>query len=184
MRKTLLVVTGVSLALLAAVVFAQDNKKACGMTEAATKPCCPMMAEVSAAAKAVDEAIAAVNAGQKDQALAALNQAKASMAKVQQCPMMKDGCPMMDKAMKGCPMKAAADAATKFANVKCPMMDSAINPAKVTPELTREFKGQKIAFCCKGCPAQWDKLSDEEKQAKLDAVKAPADAPSCTTGCR
>jgi hypothetical protein len=66
-------------------------------------------------------------------------------------------------------------APAQFANIKCPIMTgNAIDPAKVTPALTREFNGQKVAFCCGGCPGQWDKLSDKEKQAKLDAVKAPA----------
>jgi hypothetical protein len=64
-----------------------------------------------------------------------------------------------------------AEAKSAFANTKCPMMGSRIDASKVTPALTREFKGQKVAFCCGGCPAAWDKLSDAEKQAKLDAAK-------------
>lgn len=83
-------------------------------------------------------------------------------------------------------LAAAKDAPTSapaaYANVKCPMMGGAIDPAKVTPELTREFKGQKVAFCCGGCPAAWDKLSDKEKQEKLDAVKAPAKKGGCGCG--
>jgi len=54
-----------------------------------------------------------------------------------------------------------------FANTRCPIMGGAIDPANVTPELTREYKGQKVAFCCGGCPSQWDKLSDQEKDARL-----------------
>lgn len=54
-----------------------------------------------------------------------------------------------------------------FANVTCPIMGSKIDPAKVPASLVREYKGKKIAFCCGGCPAQWDKLSDAEKDAKL-----------------
>jgi hypothetical protein len=38
----------------------------------------------------------------------------------------------------------------------------------VPATLTREFKGQKVAFCCGGCPAAWDKLTDEQRRAKLD----------------
>lgn len=58
-------------------------------------------------------------------------------------------------------------------NSACPIMGSPINAQKVTPNLVREYKGQKVAFCCPGCPAQWDKLSDSKKQAKLAKVKAP-----------
>ena len=64
--------------------------------------------------------------------------------------------------------------ASPYVNVKCPIMKGDIDPAKVTDATTRVFNGQKVAFCCAMCPPQWDKLSDKEKQAKLDAVKAPA----------
>ena len=33
--------------------------------------------------------------------------------------------------------------------------------------LVRDYEGQKVAFCCAGCPAAWDQLSDADKQAKL-----------------
>ena len=59
----------------------------------------------------------------------------------------------------------------KFANVRCPIMGSPINPAKVTKNLIRDYKDQKIAFCCGGCLVTWDKLSDSEKDAKLAKVK-------------
>ena len=68
----------------------------------------------------------------------------------------------------------AADA-KKYANVNCPMMTgNKIDPAKVTKDLERTHKGQDVAFCCPGCPPAWDKLSDEEKDAKLKAVAAKA----------
>jgi hypothetical protein len=74
--------------------------------------------------------------------------------------------------------------ASPYVNVKCPIMKGDIDPAKVTDATTRVFNGQKVAFCCAGCPAQWDKLSDKEKQAKLDAVKAPTTEPAeKTPGC-
>jgi hypothetical protein len=57
-----------------------------------------------------------------------------------------------------------------YANTACPIMGSAIDPAKVTEALTRTYKGQKIAFCCNGCPALWDKLDDAQKDAKLKAA--------------
>ncbi len=66
----------------------------------------------------------------------------------------------------------------KFINTKCPMMGSPINPAKVPDNLIREYKGEKVAFCCGGCPAMWDKLSDKEKETKLSTVKVKTEAQS------
>ena len=57
-----------------------------------------------------------------------------------------------------------------FANTVCPIMGSKV-PAKVPASLVREFKGQKVAFCCAGCPDQWDKLSNTQKQSKLMKAK-------------
>ena len=78
----------------------------------------------------------------------------------------------------GCGEKAeeiSAVDAKEYANVNCPIMTgSKINPAKVTDELTRTYKGKKVAFCCAGCPGAWDKLSDDEKDTKLAAVAAKA----------
>lgn len=59
----------------------------------------------------------------------------------------------------------------QFANNCCLIMGSPINPEKVTKNLIRDYKGQKVAFCCAGCPSMWDKLTDTQKQAKLAKVK-------------
>ena len=59
-----------------------------------------------------------------------------------------------------------------LANSRCPIMGSAINLDSVAANLTRDYKGQKIGFCCAGCPSAWDKLTDAEKQAKLSAVES------------
>jgi hypothetical protein len=67
-------------------------------------------------------------------------------------------------------LKPASSPTGKFVNARCPIMGGAINPARVTDDLTREYKGQKVAFCCGGCPPEWDKLSPAEKDAKLKAV--------------
>ena len=64
----------------------------------------------------------------------------------------------------------AVEAVAKPVNTHCPIMGGKIDPDNIKPELTRQFKGQTIGFCCGMCPAKWDKLSDEQKQAKLDAV--------------
>ena len=94
-----------------------------------------------------------------------------------------NGCPeawdKLSDTEKDAKLKAAVDDKSsaapadgkKFANAKCPIMGSKINPDNVTANLVREYKGKKIAFCCDGCPQQWDKLSDEQKEAKLKAAE-------------
>ena len=62
---------------------------------------------------------------------------------------------------------AAPAETAQFVNAKCPIMGSVIKPEKVTADLIKEFKGQKVAFCCAGCPDKWDAMSDEDKAAKL-----------------
>ncbi|MCH8120716.1 MAG: hypothetical protein IIC00_13450 [Planctomycetes bacterium] len=59
----------------------------------------------------------------------------------------------------------------QFVNNRCPIMGSPINPEKVTKNLVRDYTGQKVAFCCAGCPSMWDKLPNALKQAKLAKVK-------------
>jgi hypothetical protein len=61
-----------------------------------------------------------------------------------------------------------------FANTVCPIMGSKIDTSKLPASLIREFNGQKVGFCCAGCPAQWDKLTDAQKQARLAKTKAAA----------
>ena len=60
---------------------------------------------------------------------------------------------------------ATTQPAAKPVNSVCPIMGG-----KVNPSLTRQFKGQTVGFCCGMCPGQWDKLNDQEKQAKIDKV--------------
>jgi hypothetical protein len=61
--------------------------------------------------------------------------------------------------------------ATKgLANARCPIMGAKLNPAAASADLLRTYKGQKVGFCCKGCPAAWDKLADKDKDAKLHAA--------------
>ena len=68
---------------------------------------------------------------------------------------------------------AAAAGTVEYANFKCPIMGGAIDPAKVTADLSRDWKGLKVAFCCPACPGPWDKLTDAEKAAKLKPVLKP-----------
>jgi hypothetical protein len=66
----------------------------------------------------------------------------------------------------------------KPANTRCPMMGGKIESDQVKPELTRQFKGQTIAFCCAGCPDQWDRLNDTQKQSKLDQHQSAEPKPA------
>jgi hypothetical protein len=55
----------------------------------------------------------------------------------------------------------------QFVNARCPIMGSPINADKVNADLIRTYQGKKVAFCCAGCPIDWDRLSDAQKTAKL-----------------
>jgi hypothetical protein len=56
-----------------------------------------------------------------------------------------------------------------FANAKCPIMGG-----KPTAELTTDYEGKTIGFCCDGCPEKWETLSDDEKAEKFAKVDAHA----------
>ncbi len=102
----------------------------------------------------IDKALKAVKSGDKKTALSELNKAKKMIAEIHHA---------IGKLVK-----------PKFANVRCPLMGSPIKPDKVTKDLIRDYKGEKIAFCCAGCPEAWDKLSVTAKAAKLAKVKPMA----------
>jgi len=67
--------------------------------------------------------------------------------------------------------KGPAGPTGEFANTRCPIMGGKIDPQRLTDNLTRTYHGSKVAFCCGGCPAAWDKLTDGEKRAKLAKAK-------------
>jgi hypothetical protein len=69
------------------------------------------------------------------------------------------------------PKKAAAGK-NAVANALCPITGGALGP-DVPERLTRTYKGQKIGFCCDGCPESWDRLTDAEKDAALAKAKKP-----------
>jgi hypothetical protein len=56
---------------------------------------------------------------------------------------------------------------SKYVNEYCPIMGGPIDPAKVPQTLVREYKGKMVAFCCPGCPENWDKLTDAQKDQVL-----------------
>ena len=86
---------------------------------------------------------------------------KGKMGKGKMAEEMK--CPMCGK------MMAQADE-DKVVNARCPIMGNKLDRDNVPENLTREWNGKKVGFCCAACPPKWDKLSDEEKQKKLDSA--------------
>jgi len=80
------------------------------------------------------------------------------------CAAHKDGC----TGGECCQEPKGNGAAITSVNEYCPVMPE--DP--VDPTLTREFNGQKVSFCCKGCVPTWDAMSDAEKDTKLKAAVA------------
>ena len=52
-------------------------------------------------------------------------------------------------------------------NSKCPISGETVD--KDDP--TMDYKGGKVAFCCKNCEAKFNALSDADKAAKVTAAK-------------
>ena len=102
------------------------------------------MDHLEKALKVVEEATKAVEDDEKTMALAKLKEAKELITTVHAC---LDG--------------------PKVVNAHCPVMGTKLNPATVPEDLMRMYKEQKVGFCCAGCPEAWDKLTDQEKDAKL-----------------
>jgi hypothetical protein len=54
-------------------------------------------------------------------------------------------------------------------NAWCPIVSE--NPVSSTKSksksLTRNWRGQRVGFCCEACPATWDGLTDEQRSAAL-----------------
>lgn len=102
--------------------------------------------------------------------------AKTTLVKINEAlELMARQCKHMEKKMmkmngKKCPMCGKMMGRRKIINTRCPIMGTKLDPDKVPQDLTREWNGQKIGFCCAGCPQKWDKLSDEERQKKLEAA--------------
>jgi iron-sulfur cluster repair protein YtfE (RIC family) len=114
-------------------------------------------ADIKALKTHIEAARAAVTAGESKTALAELDKAHGLVAKL---------------AAYHAPKEAKATAKTgAIINTRCPMMGREIDPANVPENLVREFNGRKVGFCCGGCPAAWDKLSETDKQARLEKAK-------------
>ena len=52
-------------------------------------------------------------------------------------------------------------------NEVCPLMGG-----DADPEVTTEWDGKTVGFCCASCIPEWEELSDEQKAAKLAAAEA------------
>ena len=113
-----------------------------------------MADNLNAVAKSLDAAAAAVKAGDSEIALAELAKAK---------DLVEGSRRLVGRCGQACKHG-------KIVNTRCPIMGSKIDPANVPANLTRAFGGGKVGFCCPGCPAMWDKLTDEQKTAKLQAA--------------
>lgn len=123
-------------------------KSMCGGS-AAREECSGRLEKIE---KLIDDASAAIGKGHKDHALGKLKAAKTLIAE--------------------CRKMMASGATKKIANAVCPIMGLKLDLSKVTPSMTREFKGKQIGLCCAKCLAAWDKLSDTDKTKKLHASAA------------
>ena len=52
-------------------------------------------------------------------------------------------------------------------NETCPLMGG-----DVDPEVTTEWNGETVGFCCAQCIPEWNELTDEQKAEKLAAAQA------------
>ena len=58
-------------------------------------------------------------------------------------------------------------------NTVCPIMGGEVQ----SDGGSAIWNGTTVAFCCEGCAPKWDKLSDEDKAAKLPAANKPEQGP-------
>jgi hypothetical protein len=72
----------------------------------------------------------------------------------------------LSDADKKAKLAAAMEKGPAVVNAKCPMTGSPVDKSVTT----RTFEGKTVGFCCGNCPPAWDKLSDAEKKAKLEAA--------------
>jgi hypothetical protein len=116
------------------------------------------MKHLNDAMESLDMALKAVDSGDTKTAKAELDKARMNLAALKQS---------MEKSMK-----------MRMANTRCPMTGMTIDPMKVSESQMRMCKGMKVGFCSPDCAVAWDKLSDTEKDAKLQEV-LPAANVSC-----
>lgn len=71
----------------------------------------------------------------------------------------------------------ATDGRVRVVNAFCPVMEehpvgTDKAPYMALPENVRTYRGKKIGFCCDDCPAQWDAMTDADRDASLARVMA------------
>lgn len=74
--------------------------------------------------------------------------------------------PTVDRSI---PAESTEVTTVDFANAKCPIMGG-----KPAAELTAQYEGKTIGFCCEGCPEKWAELSDQQKAEKFADVRIDA----------
>jgi hypothetical protein len=99
---------------------------------------------------AVGWAIQHLQAGHQQEALNELRQVQSALAALHQA--------------------LGQQVAPRVLNDRCPIQGTRIDPDKVPAELTRVYGQGRMAFCCAGCPDQWDRLTEVQKAAKLKQV--------------
>jgi hypothetical protein len=109
------------------------------------------MKDIPEAIAALDNAVKALDAGNTADAKKEIETAKKLLKEVHM---------MQKKCMEIMPT----------ANDHCPISGEKIDMMKTPANLTTMYKGKKVGFCCPNCPPAWEKLTDAEKDAKLEKV--------------
>ena len=120
------------------------------------------------AIQSIGQAVKAIESGDRQTELAELTKAVNMLAAIHESLGKHVKAPSTPSAPKGASRAQSRD----LANSRCPIMGSAVKSDSIPANLTRDYNGQKIGFCCAGCPTAWDKLTDAEKQVKLAGVKS------------
>lgn len=76
---------------------------------------------------------------------------------------------MAERALGG-PKASTADSRT--INSMCPIGGHEFNPVNHSEELVREYKGDKIGFCCDGCSTAWDAMGAKQRDEVYALAKA------------
>jgi hypothetical protein len=116
----------------------------------------------------LDAAMKATETGDKAAAMKEMENCKKILSNCKNC---MDRCTGPAEKKDGMSMANANDEGTStIANSKCPLMGTPLSKENYPNKLIREYKGMKIGVCCPECLPMWDKLTDEEKDAKLKAA--------------
>ena len=59
-----------------------------------------------------------------------------------------------------------AGASAGLMNSKCPFSGEAVDA-----NVTTDYQGGKVGFCCNGCKGEWEKAGDDAKAAMLKKAK-------------